>query len=148
MNKYAVVQLAGLIAAGSVAVAVALEPASLPNHTFTPGAVRTESAAEACARPMPPRPARGEWLLMKFNRMQVYGIPWSERGAYELDDLIPRCIGGESSLENLWPQSWPEARRKDEIERRMCIEFCRNDRSDDGLVSLQAWFASGKWRDR
>jgi hypothetical protein len=120
-------------------------PMSIPDPKLTPGSVWTEHAAEACARPLPPRPSHLEWLLLKAEVMRQYGLPWAERDSVELDHLVPRELGGADVIANLWPERWPEAHRKDQIEDSMTRDFCRNDRSDDGLVALQHWFAAGKW---
>ena len=53
-------------------------------------------------------------------------------GDYELDHLIPIGIGGDpSSLDNLWLQPWPEARRKDKVEWQLRRDVC------DGKVDIK-----------
>ena len=52
-----------------------------------------------------------------------YGIQTWGRGEYEIDHLIPLCIGGSNSKKNLWPEScltqpW-NAKVKNRLERRL-----------------------------
>lgn len=142
-------EYAGLLAAsivgGAILAAVAFGgKLSIPNPSFTPGAVRTTSAADACARPMPPRPGGSEWRLLKQEAMREYGLPWSTRGNYELDHDIPRCLGGADSLANLWPEKWDEARWKDKAEIAMCKEVCDHP-TDERLREAQQWFRTNSW---
>lgn len=39
---------------------------------------------------------------------------------YELDHIIPLCLGGSNDRTNLQLQLWPDARRKDEMEWTLC----------------------------
>jgi hypothetical protein len=140
---------AGLLLAASAAAVVPWRShMALPDRALTPGAVRTTSAAEACARPLPPRPDQGTWWHLKREAMRSYHLTGLAARDFELDHLIPREIGGADLILNLWPQPWPQARRKDRLENEMASDFCLNDHSDEGLAALQRWFAAGRWRDR
>jgi hypothetical protein len=65
--------------------------------------------------------------------MTGYGLPVGAHPQYEVDHLIPLCLGGADSGANLWPESrrsiepiW-NAERKDELEARMCSLACSGE---------------------
>ena len=58
------------------------------------------------------------------------GLPAGAHPQYEVDHLVPLCLGGADSDANLWPEPrrsiepvW-NAERKDELEARMCALVC------------------------
>ena len=60
-----------------------------------------------------------------------YGLPPGQHPDYEIDHLIPLCLGGSDDFSNLWPQprrsiepTW-NAEAKDRLERHMCDLVCR-----------------------
>jgi len=65
-----------------------------------------------------------------------YGLPPGTHPDYEIDHLIPLCLGGSDDPSNLWPQprrsiepQW-NAEAKDRLERLLCDMVC------DGQVDL------------
>lgn len=56
-----------------------------------------------------------------------YGIN-RRAGHYEIDHLIPLCLGGGDERKNLWPQSYDNrpwgADRKNELEAAICRKAC------------------------
>jgi hypothetical protein len=59
-----------------------------------------------------------------------YGLPAGAHPDYEIDHLIPLCLGGSDDFSNLWPQPrqtieprW-NAEVKDRLERRLCEMLC------------------------
>jgi class 3 adenylate cyclase len=62
--------------------------------------------------------------------MAEYGLPSGPHPQYEVDHLVPLCLGGADSDANLWPEprrsiepTW-NAERKDELEARLCSLAC------------------------
>ena len=56
---------------------------------------------------------------------------------YELDHIVPLCLGGSNDLSNLQLQPWPEAHEKDKLEWKACKMVC------NGTVWLdeaRSWF--------
>lgn len=107
-----------------LAALVSLDPA------LTPGRVRFLSTSQVCST---------QWGLdrrhvttaMRKEVLRRYGVAWSDRGKYELDHLVPRELGGEDDIKNLWPQLWPEAKQKDRLENALHRQVC------NGRLSLQ-----------
>ena len=59
-----------------------------------------------------------------------YGLPTGPHPNYEIDHLIPLCLGGGDDASNLWPQprrtiapTW-NAEAKDRLEHRLCELVC------------------------
>ena len=114
-------------------------------HPLLAGGVWTVSAKEACHRPLHPRPSQGEWMALKYHAMTLQGLNWHQRDGYTLEWLIPRELGGSTDVRNMFAEPTGEARRKQALEAKMAAEFCRHDHTDEGLVTLQRWFADLKW---
>src|SRR5215472_788692 len=53
---------------------------------------------------------------IKRERMSAYGLAGVRLADEELDHLVPLELGGASTVANLWPQAWPDAHRKDQLE--------------------------------
>jgi len=67
---------------------------------------------------------------IKREMMSKAGIPWEARGGYELDHVVPLCLGGSNSRSNLQLQTMVDARRKDRMEAAACHRIC-----DEGIGS-------------
>jgi hypothetical protein len=106
----------------------AAPPAIIPDPTLTPGAVRTTDVGEVCSTST--RDLR-HWSRERDDHiMREYGLPSGAHPQYEVDHLIPLCLGGADSDANLWPEPrrsiepvW-SAERKDELETRICALAC------------------------
>ena len=71
--------------------------------------------------------------MSAFRRDEIlrrYGLPPGTHPNYEIDHLIPLCLGGGDDPSNLWPQmrrsiepEW-NAEAKDRLERRLCDMVC------------------------
>lgn len=68
------------------------------------------------------------------------GIPWQMRGLYEVDHVLPLCLGGSNELENLAPQPWRSAKRKDVLENRLCRQLREGRISQpDAVAQMREW---------
>jgi hypothetical protein len=100
----------------------------VPDPTITPGAVRTIDVGEICSSGT--RQLR-HWGRARDDRiMSEYGLSPGPHPDWEIDHLIPLCLGGSDEDRNLWPQprrsierDWP-AERKDDLEARLCQMVC------------------------
>jgi hypothetical protein len=59
-----------------------------------------------------------------------YGLPAGQHPDYQIDHLIPLCLGGSDDFSNLWPQprqtiepKW-NAEAKDRLEHLICAMVC------------------------
>jgi hypothetical protein len=119
-----------LVFVGS-AMAQAIPPAVVPDPTLTPGAVRTTDLGDICSTPT--RELR-HWSRERDDRILVaYGLPPGPHPDYEVDHLIPLCLGGADEDKNLWPEprrsiepEW-SAERKDDLEHRLCQMVCSGE---------------------
>jgi hypothetical protein len=83
--------LAFLIALAANACA---EDALVPNPKLTPGKIARSE-----------KDKRGVTLAMEHKVFARYRLPWSRRGQFKIDHLIPVELGGADTIDNLWPQS-------------------------------------------
>ncbi|MDQ6809838.1 MAG: HNH endonuclease [Verrucomicrobiota bacterium] len=85
----------GLVAALALSgsKAWAFDP-MLPDPKLTPGRIAASSAESR----------DGVTAAMTAEVFKRYRIPVDRRGAYKIDHLIPKELGGADEIENLWPQ--------------------------------------------
>ena len=101
-----------------------------PNPDLTGGSVRIEghdvntTCGQARAHRGSISHARRDEILMR------YGLPPGEHPDYEIDHLIPLCLGGSDDPSNLWPEprrtiepKW-NAEAKDRFARLMSSMVC------------------------
>jgi hypothetical protein len=76
--------------------------------------------------------------------LRRYKLPIGPHPDYEIDHLIPLCLGGSDDVSNLWPEprrskekTW-NAERKDRLERLMCDMVCSGQID---IATAQAAFA-------
>jgi hypothetical protein len=76
----------------------------------------------------------GEAELERLRAMGAeYGLPTGPHRDYEVDHLIPLCLGGSDADSNLWPEprrsiekDFP-AELKDDLEHRLCQMVCNGE---------------------
>src|SRR5271166_6246395 len=123
-----------LVATKPVAIAMlpailAIAPVSAfevqPDKNLTGGSVRTGDRDAACGHG---KEHRGPPMFSgrRDEVLRRYGLPLGTHPDYEIDHLIPLCLGGSDDPSNLWPQprrsiepTW-NAEAKDRLERLMC----------------------------
>jgi hypothetical protein len=123
-KSLAIFLLAGVLAAPALAFDVR------PNPNLTGGSVRLDGhdAHSACgqsnAHRGPMTHARRDEILTR------YGLPPGDHPDYEIDHLIPLCLGGSDDTSNLWAEprrsidpKW-NAEAKDRLERLVCDMVC------------------------
>jgi hypothetical protein len=97
---------------------------NLPDKNLTGGSVRTADRDAACGHA---RESRGRMSAVRRDEiLRRYGLPAGTHPGYQIDHLIPLCLGGSDDPSNLWPQpqrsiedKW-NAEAKDRLERLMC----------------------------
>lgn len=118
--------VAAILAMPAVADAMDIRP----DPDSTEGSVRIDgkTLAENCGHA---REHRGAMTNERRDEVQIrYGLPTGTHPDYEIDHLIPLCLGGADDPDNLWPQpkatiepTW-NAERKDYLEQRLCQMVC------------------------
>lgn len=100
-----------------------------PDPICTPGETQAVDAEQLCTQRSSER--RHVTAAMKRKVFVEYGLkPKQKLGAYEIDHFEPICLGGASTMANLWPQAAPAFHRKDKLEDDLCRMVC------DGKISL------------
>lgn len=121
----------------------------LPDRNLTPGSVRPlgHDMQQVCNAPYPRPP------MPSSKRDQIltsYGLPPGHHPDYEIDHLVPLCLGGSDDPSNLWPQprrsiepKW-NAEAKDRLEAAMCRLVCDGllDISDAQEAIITNWIAA------
>jgi hypothetical protein len=143
MNKaLSALLIAAAMGAASVYVLADDMPAR-PDKTLTPGAVADTDVGAVCApgyskAHRTPLSAPGEYE--RYVRvMNAYGVPRASWRSYQMDHLIPLCLGGADVEANMWPEKWSQARDKDAQEVKVCRQVCAGERD---LGEAQRWFQS------
>lgn len=134
----------------------------LPDPALTPGAI--DPAATDLCQPGAATDARGVSDATESEVKRRYGVggvramwpvSWvpMARHTYSIDHLIPTCLGGDSSLVNLWPapnQGRWSRKQKDRLDRTICGFVCggRVNREEAQSAIALNWIAAYlKWVD-
>jgi hypothetical protein len=111
--------------------AAAQDWAIVPDPTITPGAVRTTDVGAICSTPTS---ELRHWNRERDDRILArYGLPTGPHSDFEIDHLVPLCLGGSDSDANLWPQPRRSIERefpaelKDDLEHRLCEMVCAGE---------------------
>jgi hypothetical protein len=114
-----------------------------PDKNLTGGSVRTPDRLAACGHA---KENRGPMFAARRDEiLRRYGLPAGTHPDYEIDHLIPLCLGGSDDPSNLWPQprrsieeTW-NAEAKDRLEHLMCDMVCAGQID---IATAQAAFAT------
>ena len=137
--------IAAALATGLAWPAMAGEIEILPDHDLTPGAVRSDTLSLICHHPI----VRAMPAAKSNEVLERYDLPIGSHPDYEIDHLVPLCLGGSDDLENLWPQprhsiepKW-NAEAKDRLEKRLCSLVCAGllDLGDAQEAIIKDWVA-------
>jgi hypothetical protein len=83
---------------------------------------------------------------MKLTIAQHYGVPQADWNGYEFDHLIPLAIGGDSSIDNLWPQPHGDpdgSNGKDKLEDLLYREMAAGTVTQAQAVQqIYGWFTA------
>jgi hypothetical protein len=69
------------------------------------------------------RPSKAQWEQLRRLVYNQAGIPYDHTSG-EVDHVVPRCLDGPNTLDNLQFQDWNTARIKDKLEIQTCREYC------------------------
>jgi len=118
-----------------------------PDWAFTPGRLCTEDDPDFKEFRYPeriPYCRRNVTLQMKQEIAAHYGIPRAEWPDYEFDHLIPLALGGDSHVDNLWPQPHgnPDGSEgKDRLEDQLFKELSSGAITQaEAVRQIYAWF--------
>ena len=130
-------------------------PAYLPDLTLTPGKVspdwtiqKTEQAGGTQEYRLVTSKMRQQ-VWVKYGYDKTIGPYKNFSSKYEIDHLIPNCIGGASEVDNLWPQTYSgpwNAHIKDRLEVHVRAEVIAGRMTLEKAQSLFTpdWTASYK----
>jgi hypothetical protein len=83
---------------------------------------------------------------MKLTIGQHYGVPQTDWSGYEFDHLIPLAIGGDSSIDNLWPQPHGDpdgSNGKDKLEEQLYLQMRDGKITQaDAVQQIYGWFTA------
>ena len=121
-----------------------------PNPNLTGGSVRPDGQDinETCGHS---KAHRGSMSHARRDEILTeYGLPPGDHPDFEIDHLIPLCLGGSDDPSNLWPEprrsiepKW-NAEAKDRLERFICDMVC-NGQLDIGTAQeafAKDWIAA------
>ena len=121
------VAVAGVLAVPAMAAEIR------PDPNKTGGSVEYHTPVQVCGHSSEHRHFSN---ALRDEVLQRYGLPPGPHPDYEIDHLVPVCLGGGNDVSNLWPQprrsiepKW-NAEAKDRLETVLCDLVC------DGLLDI------------
>jgi hypothetical protein len=119
----------------------------IPDWSFTPGNLCTTSDPdfdELRYSEQIPHCRRHTTRQMKQEVAAHYGVPQSDWPNYEFDHLVPLAVGGNSHVDNLWPQphGFPDGSNgKDKLEMKLYLQMKKGAlKKAEALRQIQLWF--------
>ena len=89
---------------------------------------------------------------MKLTIAQHYGVPQADWSGYEFDHLIPLAIGGDSSIDNVWPQPHGDpdgSNGKDKLEDLLYREMAAGSITQAQAVQqIYGWFTASSMAEK
>lgn len=89
---------------------------------------------------------------MKLTIAQHYGVPQTDWSGYEFDHLIPLAIGGDSSIDNLWPQPHGDpdgSNGKDKLEEYLYLQMRDGKITQAAAVQqIYGWFTASSMAEK
>jgi hypothetical protein len=83
---------------------------------------------------------------MKTTIAAHYGVPQADWNGYEFDHLIPLAIGGDSSIDNIWPQPHGDpdgSNGKDKLEDLLYREMAAGTVTQaEAVQQIYGWFTA------
>lgn len=126
-----------------------------PDFSFTPGHLCTETDPNFLEYRYPehvPYCRRNVTQDMKRTVGGHYGVPSTDWSGYEFDHLIPLALGGDSSIDNLWPQPRGQedgSDAKDKLENDLYLQIKAGTVTQaDAVRKIYAWFEAAQMADR
>lgn len=112
---------------GALVLDGALDPACTVQKVCVPGYTATI------------RPKSSYTNKLKVQQMKEHGLT-GEPSSYEEDHFISlELCGSPTSQDNLWPEPWPEARKKDVDETHLHHEVCKGHiKLEDAQAQLRS----------
>jgi len=118
-----------------------------PDWSFTTGKLCTPSDpgfTEYRYAEQIPYCKRNVTAQMKQEIAAHYGVPQSDWPNYEFDHLVPLSIGGDSHVDNIWPQphGFPDGSNgKDKLEMQLYLKMKAGAmKQAEALRQIQLWF--------
>jgi hypothetical protein len=123
-NLFAAILIASALPSPAFAFDIRPDPDSTEGSVRIDGRSRELTCDRSRNRREPMTAERRDEVLIR------YGLSPGQYPDYEIDHLIPLCLGGSDDFSNLWPQprrtiepTW-NAEAKDRLERLICDMVC------------------------
>ena len=134
---------------------VALAVRVMPDSSYTPGHLCNPSDPnfkEYRYAEHIPYCNRNVTQQMKTTIAAHYGVPQADWSGYEFDHLIPLAIGGDSSIDNLWPQPHGDpdgSNGKDKLEDVLYREMAAGTITQAAAVQqIYGWFTASSMAEK
>jgi hypothetical protein len=121
------------VAVAAVLALPAMAAEIRPDPNKTGGSVEYHTPVQVCGHSSEHRHFSN---ALRDEVLARYGLPPGPHSDYEIDHLVPVCLGGGNDVSNLWPQprrsiepKW-NAEAKDRLETVLCNLVC------DGLLDI------------